>query len=65
MDERTSTLFHQIESAWFPNVPGTVQKGRYKFEEEMLVLDADTVWASVRIIWARYESLRWPGGIVM
>jgi hypothetical protein len=42
-----------IESGWFPNLAGTEQLRYFRFDAERLVLDADTSWVRVKIIWER------------
>jgi len=36
--------------SWFPNLAGTQQVRRFRFDDDRLVLDADTAWAQVRIV---------------
>jgi hypothetical protein len=57
IDAEAAAVTHHIEAGWFPNLVGTEQVRSYRFEGGQLVLDADTTWGQVRIIW---EKL--PGG---
>jgi hypothetical protein len=57
VDSVAATVTHHIESGWFPNLVGTDQIRRYTFEaDDRLVLDADTSWGRVRIIWRKLGS---------
>ena len=47
------TVTHHIEAGWFPNLAGTNQIRHYRFDGDQLVLDADTAWDNIRIIWRR------------
>jgi hypothetical protein len=51
VDTEQGAVTHHIESGWFPNLVGTQQVRYYRFEGPQLVLDADTAWDKVRIIW--------------
>jgi hypothetical protein len=42
-----------VKGGWFPNVEGEDQLRRFRFEGNRLVLDADTSWGKVRIVWSR------------
>jgi hypothetical protein len=53
IDERVGTVTHHIEGSWFPNLIGTQQIRYYHFEGDQLVLDADTAWGQVRIVWEK------------
>ena len=53
VDAAEGTVTHHVESGWFPNLAGTAQVRRYRFEHGRLVLDADTPWGLVRIVWER------------
>ncbi|MCI3273533.1 lipocalin-like domain-containing protein [Streptomyces cylindrosporus] len=53
LDTDADTVIHHIESSWFPNLVGTRQVRHYRFEDGRLVLDADTSWGQVRIIWEK------------
>jgi hypothetical protein len=45
-----------IEANWFPNLAGTEQVRDYLFDGDELVLDADTAWDKVPIIWRRMPT---------
>jgi hypothetical protein len=53
VDTNACTVTHRIESGWFPNLTGTEQLRRYRFEGNRLVLDADTAWGQVRNVWEK------------
>jgi lipocalin-like protein len=53
VDSAESAVTHHVESGWFPNLAGTAQVRRYRFEGGRLVLDAATPWGQVRIVWER------------
>jgi hypothetical protein len=57
VDEQQQTVTHHIEGSWFPNLVGTRQVRHYRFENSQLILDADTAWGRVRIIWKRTSSM--------
>jgi hypothetical protein len=56
IDEAEQTVTHHVESGWFPNLVGTDQVRHYRFEGGRLILDADTAWGVVQIIWSRQSS---------
>jgi hypothetical protein len=45
----------QAAAAWFPNVEGDRLR-RFSFENGHLVLNAETTWGTVRIVWARADG---------
>ena len=53
IDEKVGAVTHRIEGSWFPNLVGTEQTRRFRFEDEQPVLDADTPWGQVNIIWEK------------
>jgi hypothetical protein len=53
VDEEKNAVIHRIEGSWFPNLIGTEQVRFFRFEGEKLVLDADTNWGKVRIVWEK------------
>ena len=55
IDERARAVTHHIEGSWFPNLVGTKQIRYYRFEGDRLVLDADTAWGQVRIVWEKVK----------
>jgi hypothetical protein len=56
IDTDNDVVTHHIESGWFPNLVGTEQLRHYRFDGDQLVLDADTAWDKVRIVWERASS---------
>lgn len=53
IDALHKAVVHHVNGAWFPNVEGVDQVRFFRFEGSRLVLDADTKWGKVQIIWAR------------
>lgn len=53
IDEDEGAVIHHIEGSWFPNLIGTEQVRFYRFEDEQLVLRADTAWGKVHIVWEK------------
>lgn len=53
VDADAGTVTHHVDHGWFPNLTGTEQVRNYRFEGDQLVLDADTAWGRVRVIWER------------
>lgn len=54
VDEKTNTVNHQVEGAWFPNYVGTRQVRVYKFEgNDRLILQAKQAWGVATIVWKR------------
>jgi hypothetical protein len=53
IDADNAAITHHIESGWFPNLVGTKQLRYFRFDAQRLVLDADTSWDRVRIVWER------------
>jgi hypothetical protein len=56
IDTDAAIVTHHIESGWFPNLVGTDQVRHYRFDDGRLVLDADTTWGQVRIVWQRPDA---------
>jgi YD repeat-containing protein len=56
VDADKKIVVHQIEGSWFPNLVGTEQIRHYRFKGKQLVLDANTPWGNVRIVWEKYDS---------
>lgn len=56
IDEARGAVIHHIEGSWFPNLLGTDQVRFFHFEDERLVLDAETNWGKVRIEWEKISS---------
>jgi hypothetical protein len=54
IDTARQAVVHHVEGAWFPNLDDTDQVRMFRFEgSDRLVLDADTAWGKVRIVWER------------
>jgi carbonic anhydrase/acetyltransferase-like protein (isoleucine patch superfamily) len=53
VDPEAGAVVHHIESGWFPNLAGTRQVRHYRFEDDRLVLDADTSWGKVHLVWQK------------
>jgi len=53
LDVERQTIIHHIEGAWFPNLIGTDQLRRYRFEGKRLLLQADVAWGRVGAAWKR------------
>jgi hypothetical protein len=53
IDAEERTVTHHIEAAWFPNLVGSDQIRHFRIEPPGLVLDAETAWGRVRIVWKR------------
>ena len=58
VDSGRQLITHHIEGAFFPNLVGTDQVRRYRFEDSQLILEADTAWGSIRAAWERATSRR-------
>jgi hypothetical protein len=56
IDMSRKAVVHHVKGAWFPNVEGVDQVRAFHFEGSHLVLDADTKWGKVRIVWARGQE---------
>jgi Lipocalin-like domain len=56
IDLAQRAVVHQIEGSWFPNLVGTEQIRHFRFEGERLILDADTEWGKVHIVWQKIAS---------
>lgn len=56
IDEHKQAVIHYVEGSWFPNLNGTEQVRFFRFEKGRLLLDADTEWGKVQIIWEKLVS---------
>jgi hypothetical protein len=56
IDLRQQTVIHHVKGSWFPNVEGGDQFRHFRFQADRLVLDADTSWGKVRIVWAKSRA---------
>jgi Lipocalin-like domain len=57
VDELAGAVVHHIEGSWFPNLVGTDQVRYFQFEGQQIILDADTEWGKVRIVWEKLEGV--------
>ena len=55
IDERAGAVKHHIIGSWFPNLVGGEQERYFRFDGDRLVLDADTPWGHVEIIWRKTD----------
>jgi hypothetical protein len=53
IDEDAHVVTHHIEGSWFPNLVGSEQARHYQLEDGRLVLDAETAWGRVSIVWEK------------
>jgi hypothetical protein len=53
IDAVNHAVTHHIEGSWFPNLIGTEQVRYFRFEGDRLILDADTEWGKVHIVWQK------------
>jgi Lipocalin-like domain len=53
IDVGKRAVIHHIAGAWFPNLLHTKQLRHFRFAGSQLILDADTEWGKVRIVWKR------------
>ncbi|MEZ2128220.1 MULTISPECIES: lipocalin-like domain-containing protein [unclassified Sinorhizobium] len=58
IDTEKQVVTHHIEGSWFPNLEGSDQERRFRLEDGLLVLDADTDWGKVMIVWRKAEPRR-------
>jgi hypothetical protein len=56
VNEKAATIVHHIEGSWFPNLVGTDQVRHYRFDGDRVILNADTKWGHVRIIWEKING---------
>jgi hypothetical protein len=56
IDHDKRAVVHHIEGSWFPNLLGTDQRRYFRFEGERLILDADTEWGKVHIVWEKVRG---------
>jgi hypothetical protein len=56
VDEQAHTIVHHIEGSWFPNLVGTDQVRHYRLEGDRVILNADTKWGHVLIIWQKING---------
>lgn len=65
IDVQQQAVIHHVKGSWFPNLVGTDQVRRYRFEGARLILDAETAWGRVEIIWERATPARPAGATLM
>ena len=53
IDPDNNAIVHHIEGSWFPNLVGTDQIRYFRLEGNRLILDADTKWGKVHIVWEK------------
>jgi hypothetical protein len=53
IDLKNKAVVHHIEGSWFPNLVGTDQIRHFQFEDDRLILNADTEWGKVHIVWRK------------
>lgn len=53
IDTEKKAVVHHVEGSWFPNLAHTDQIRSFHLDGGRLVLDADTAWGKVRIVWER------------
>ena len=54
IDTERQAVVHHVEGSWFPNLVDTDQNRSFHFNgDDRLVLDADTAWGQVHIVWQR------------
>lgn len=53
IDQAEHAVVHHIDGSWFPNLVGTDQVRRYDISGDELILDADTPWGTVHIVWRK------------
>lgn len=56
IDPDNKAIVHHIEGSWFPNLVGTDQIRYFRLEGDRLLLDADTEWGKVHIVWQKVAS---------
>src|SRR3954471_3179183 len=58
IDLKNRAVVHHIEGSWFPNLVGTDQTRHFRFDGDQLILDADTEWGKVHIVWRKIGNER-------
>jgi hypothetical protein len=53
IDLEKNAVTHHVEGSWFPNLIGTKQVRYFRFQGQQLILDADTEWGKVHIVWEK------------
>ncbi|RQH15027.1 alpha/beta fold hydrolase [Bradyrhizobium sp. RP6] len=58
IDTDRHVITHRVEGSWYPNLERDDQQHHYRFENGLLVLDAETERGTVRIVWRRAAAAR-------
>ena len=53
VDEKTSSVIHHVEGAWYPNYVGTKQVRVYRFDGDRLTLHAESASGRTTVVWKR------------
>lgn len=53
IDEEKQAVIHHVEGGSFPNMVGTEQVRYFRFEGDRLILNADTAWGKVQVVWEK------------
>ena len=53
IDQKTSSVIHHVEGAWYPNYVGTRQVRVYRFDGDRLILQAEQPSGHVTVVWKR------------
>ena len=53
VDEKSHTVNHLVEGAWYPNFVGSKQVRAYRFEGDRLILQAESASGRTTVVWKR------------
>jgi hypothetical protein len=53
IDEEEHAVTHHVKGSWFPNLVDSDEVRYFRFERNKLILDADTAWGRVQIVWEK------------
>ena len=56
VDLEANAVIHHVKGSWFPNLINTKQTRHFRFEGSRLILNADTEWGQVQIVWERVAA---------
>jgi hypothetical protein len=56
IDLGSKAVVHHIQGSWFPNLVGTDQIRHFRFDGDQLILDAETEWGKVHIVWRKVAA---------
>jgi hypothetical protein len=56
IDVVNKAVVHHIQGSWFPNLVGTEQIRHFRFDGDQLILDAETEWGNVHIVWQKVAA---------